>query len=278
MAVGLSLYLLISGDVLYLGLSVLALGVLAAGWRPRLGRAAVCGGLALALMSAVPVHPGAYALLFVAVVAWLSSRDTAAVMRRATTITLVGTLAAIGLDGVVFKTGTRLVSARLPVYVLGDSLSAGLGVSPDHMWPQILAAQRSLDVSNLARPGATLADGLAQARAIPHGPATVLVELGGNDVLAGTAPARFDSDLRVLLTAVVAQDRQVFMFELPLLPFQNSFGRIQREACKNHGVALLPRSILAGAVALPGNASDGLHLTPRGNTWLAGRMSALWAR
>jgi acyl-CoA thioesterase I len=133
-----------------------------------------------------------------------------------------------------------------------------------------------LSVSNLARPGAKLADGVTQARAIPDGPATVLIELGGNDLLGGTTPARFDTDVRALLAAVVSDDRHVLMFELPLLPFQNAFGRIQRDACQRHGVVLLPRSILAGAVALPGNVSDGLHLTPRGHAWLARRVSELW--
>jgi lysophospholipase L1-like esterase len=119
-------------------------------------------------------------------------------------------------------------------------------------------------------------DGTSQASGIPPGPATVLVELGGNDLLAGTTPARFDADLRALLAKVVMRDRHVLMFELPLLPFQNTYGRIQREVCEQHGVALLPRSILAGAVALPGHTRDGLHLSPEGHAWLAERMSEFW--
>ena len=273
---GVALYLLISGGTLYLGLSLLVLGAGVATLWPRVGRVLVWVGLAFVLLSAVPLHPAFYALLAVLVVGWLFSRNGTRRIQRATTIGLLVAAGAVSVESLVARRDAGPLSTRRHVFVLGDSLSAGLGGGREHTWPQILAAHRRLRVSNLARPGARLADALSQARSIPRGPATVLVELGGNDILGGTTAARFDADLRALLAAVVAEDRQVLMFELPLLPLQNAFGRIQRDACKHHGVALLPRSILAGAVALPGNASDGLHLTPRGHAWLARRLSELW--
>lgn len=55
-----------------------------------------------------------------------------------------------------------------------------------------------------------------------------------------------------------------------------SFGRIQREACKDYGVTLVPRSVLARALTLPGNATDGLHLSAQGHAWLAARVSEMW--
>jgi len=165
-----------------------------------------------------------------------------------------------------------------PVYVVGDSISAGLGTSKDGTWPQLLAARLGLNVSNLAQPGARLADGASQARSIPKGPAVVVVELGGNDLLSGTTPARFGADLRSFLEMLKTRDRRILMFELPLLPFQNAFGRIQREVCREHDVSLVPRSVLAGALALPGHATDGLHLSAQGHAWLAARVSKMWLR
>jgi len=168
-------------------------------------------------------------------------------------------------------------SPSKPVFVIGDSLSTGLGASQEGTWPQLMARRLNLEVHNLARPGATLADGKVQAAAIPKSTAMVFVELGGNDLLGGTSASRFEADLRSLLAIVVGGDRSVVMFELPLLPFQNSFGRIQREACREAGVLLLPRSLLACAMALPGHATDGLHLTPAGHLWLAERVGELWS-
>jgi lysophospholipase L1-like esterase len=42
-----------------------------------------------------------------------------------------------------------------------------------------------------------------------------------------------------------------------------------------YGVGLIPRRVLAGAIALPGHAVDGLHLSNQGHRWLA-RMTAAW--
>jgi lysophospholipase L1-like esterase len=162
------------------------------------------------------------------------------------------------------------------VFIIGDSLSAGLGSSREDTWPQLLSARLKLEVSNLAWAGATLRDGASQARAIPEGPAIVLVELGGNDLLAGAEPATFGADLRSFLGTLVRKDRRILMFELPLLPFQNAFGRIQREVCAQYGVGLLSRSLLAGAVALSGHAGDGVHLSRQGHSWLADRVSKMW--
>jgi acyl-CoA thioesterase I len=271
--VSVPLYLLVSGDVLYLGLAVLVLGLAAGAWQPAAGRVLACVGLVLVLVSSVPLHPAVYAVCALSVVAWLLTRNGSQRKQRAITVGVLAAVAAVCVSAL--RRDPDSLSTTKPVFVLGDSLSAGLGAATD-TWPHLLALQRRLSVSNLARAGARLADGVGQTRAIPHGPATVLIELGGNDLLGEASPARFDTDLRALLAAVVSEDRHVLMFELPLLPLQNSFGRIQRNACEHYGVALLPRSILAGAVTLPGNVSDGLHLTPKGHAWLARRVSALW--
>ncbi len=275
--VGVLLYLLISGDMLYCGLFGVALGVAAERWRPKLGAGLVWSGLVLALASAVPFHSLVYVILLVCGAGWQASRfRSTRVQKCAATILLVAVTVVFGV-GVSDRgpSGLGLPMDRA-VYVLGDSLSAGLGTSKEGTWPQLVSLQLNLSVSNLARQGATLATGVLQARAIPEGEATVLIELGGNDLLGGTTPAQFAADLHALVLAVTGTERRVVMFELPLVPFQNEYGRIQREVSSLYGVALLPRSILAGAVALPGHASDGLHLSARGHSWVAMRGGQMW--
>jgi lysophospholipase L1-like esterase len=275
--VGVLLYLLISGDILYCGLFGVAGGVVAARWRPTLGAGLVWSGLVLALVSAVPIHPLVYAILLLCGMVWQVSRLRATrVQSYAAMILLIVVTGVSGLS-VSSRSASGLDLPRnRAVYVLGDSLSAGLGPSMEGTWPQLVALEQNLSVSNLARPGATLATGVFQARAIPDGAATVLLELGGNDLLGGATPAGFRADLRALVLAVAGRERRVVMFELPLVPFQNEYGRIQREVSSQYGVTLLPRWILAGAVALPGHASDGLHLSARGHSWVAARVGELW--
>ena len=276
---GIPLYLLISGNLLYWGLLVLVAGVVASTRRPSLGRVLAWSGMVFTLASAVPLHPALYAVLLLLLVAWqvvsASARGQTLKLRLAGAV--VGAVVLTSAAALLGSPGSQMrFSASNPVFVVGDSLSAGTGASNEGTWPQLISRRFNLEVHNLARPGATLADGKVQAGAIPKSPAMVLVELGGNDLLGGTSATRFEADLRSLLAVVVANDRSVVMFELPLLPFQNSFGRIQREACRDAGVLLLPRTLLAGAVALPGHASDGLHLSPAGHLWLAERVGELW--
>jgi lysophospholipase L1-like esterase len=161
------------------------------------------------------------------------------------------------------------------VFVLGDSLSAGL--DPDGVaWPTRLADTTARKVRNLAHPGSRLRDGLRQAEQLPPGPSVVVIELGGNDILSGTTPPRFEEALRALLNSAASDpERIVWMFELPLLPLQNRYGLVQRRLSAELGVTLIPRRVLAGAVALPGHTTDGLHLSPAGHDWLA-RTLARW--
>jgi lysophospholipase L1-like esterase len=275
--VGYLLYLLISGDVLYVGLCLLASGAVMGVWQPGVGIALAWLGLVLAIASAVPIHPAAYVLLGLTVLAWQVC------VRRKPERSGVAGVAVCLVVAVVLGAG---LADRFPprvslpretaVFVVGDSLSAGLSAPGRGSWPQLLAATLDLHVSNLARAGATLSDGVAQVQAIPPGAAIVLVELGGNDVLARGTPQRFGSDLDFLLNAAVGDGRKILMFELPLMPLQNTLGRVQREVCRKHGVTLLPRSLLAGAVALPNHTTDGLHLSARGHAWLAEHVASFW--
>jgi acyl-CoA thioesterase-1 len=251
-------------------------GLLACASRARLAATFTWCGLFLALPSAVPVHPLCYATLVIATVAWQFTRRLNSPLAHVITVVLaLGTLAAAGI-ALSGGRGDRVHLPRnRPVFIVGDSLSAGLGASKTGTWPEMVARSVNLNVSNLATAGATLGDGASQARSINE-PAIVVVELGGNDLLADPSPERFARDLRSLLATLTAAGHRVVMFELPLLPFQNGYGRIQRAVCAEYRVDLLPRRFLAGAISLPGNTTDGLHLSSKGHAWLARRVADAW--
>ena len=231
-------------------------------------------GVILALVSAVPLSPFLYVLLIASLAAWAVAISGSHSARRVATSVV---LTAAGIAFVASLVAPPSVARPLqaaPVFVLGDSLSAGLGTDRSETWPTLLAAQSGRAVENLAEPGARLLDGVSQADAIPEGDSIVVVELGGNDLLAGIESGHFAHSLRELLQEVRRPGRTVVMLELPLLPFQNRYGRAQWEVCAELGVGLIPRRILAGAVALPGHTTDGLHLSPQGHRWLADRIAA----
>ena len=99
--------------------------------------------------------------------------------------------------------------------------------------------------------------------------ALVLLEIGGNDVLAGTPPQDFERALDALLGRLRAGDRTVIMLELPLPPLYNSYGRIQRRLARRHGAPLVPKRVILGVLTTPGATVDTIHLSRKGHEQMA---------
>jgi acyl-CoA thioesterase I len=105
----------------------------------------------------------------------------------------------------------------------------------------------------------------------------VLIEIGGNDLLDGTASATFEANLDRLLAAATpppgAPARTVIMFELPLFPHRIAYGRIQRRLAAKYRVQLIPKRYFVQAFRA--GTSDGLHLSPAGARYVAGMVESL---
>ncbi len=269
-----TLFLLAGGDAFWIGAGFIACGAALGLLRPRVGRVCVIIGALLIGVSAAPLQIGYYAALFVAVAFWITGTSRRLWVRVGVTVMLLVACALV-TSVLVVESPSAPGSHQdtRPIFVLGDSLSAGLAGGSETTWPQVLGNQVRRPVTSLARPGARLLDGIRQADALPAIGCTVLIELGGNDLLGGATAERFGEDLHLLLRKVATPGRSVLMFELPLLPLQNSYGWIQRQAAGEFGVRLIARRVLAGAVILSGNTSDGLHLSPLGHLWLANRVA-----
>ncbi len=271
---GLLLFMLLSGDVLPIGLGLLGIGALVAFAHPRIGPSIGACGIALAAASAVPLDTAVYVALGFASAVWLVFVRRSPRARWISTgllsVVLVLTSAAFVAENPRPPSGP---ADERPVFVLGDSRSAGLSSRAEATWPILLASRIRRPVGSFARAGAQLADGIVQARALPAGGCVVLIELGGNDILGDATAERFAADMRRLLSSVTDPRRSVVMLELPLLPLQNRYGHLQRQISREFGVRLISRRVLAGAVALPGHTTDGLHLSPAGHRWLAGEVA-----
>lgn len=155
-----------------------------------------------------------------------------------------------------------------PVFVLGDSISAGIGAR-ERTWPVVLGDLSHLKVTNLARPGASVETALEQAGHVAAIHSLVIVEIGGNDLLGHTDSRAFYKRLDKLLARLKKGNHRIVMFELPLLPFWNAFGQDQRVLARKYGVTLIPKSYLAAVFASKGATLDGLHLSQKGHNELA---------
>lgn len=267
---------LANGDAFFigLGLTVLAFGLrfgLSGRWGSILQTTVLLLGISLVILSAAPIPYWLYGVWLVGCVA---TRITFQVKTKKQTRVLTTTafavfslvLALVELPYHFAK--AILVSQGQVIYVVGDSISAGIG-EKEKTWPGVLADKSHLNVVNLARAGATLDTAMMQTDKITATNALILVEIGGNDLLGNTDSRTFDVQLDRLLGKLKSNHGQIVMLELPLLPFWNAYGTAQRDLAHKYGVILIPKKYLVRVFAGKGNTIDGLHLSQQGHDELA---------
>jgi lysophospholipase L1-like esterase len=233
-------------------------------------------GIALVMICAEALAWWIYIIWTAAILAWLL-RDKIARGRRRSIIdlaTLAITLLAAGV-AISYQRRPALGPATFGrMYVIGDSISAGVGRNGEVTWPSILGSEHRVQVINLSHGGATIADATHYLQSQPLGEGLILLEIGGNDILTcfggGHASAeQFGRDLDVLAQRVSAPGRRVVMLELPLFPFNNSYGLQQRRVAAKYGIAVIPRKYFISVLAGPGATVDGIHLSAAGHQRMA---------
>ena len=159
--------------------------------------------------------------------------------------------------------------------VLGDSLTAGLGLPPGEAFPDRLqAALRAkgwdVEVINAGVSGDTAADGLARYDwAVPADADALIVELGANDMLRGLPPEATRKTLSAILDKAHAAHLRTLLAGMRAPPnlgaeYDRAFDAIYPALAKAHDVALYP-FFLDGVAGDPKlNQSDGMHPTAEG--------------
>jgi acyl-CoA thioesterase-1 len=158
----------------------------------------------------------------------------------------------------------------LRLVVLGDSLTAGLGLPPGKTFPDRLqAALRAkgwdVDILNAGVSGDTAADGLARYEwAVPPESDALIVELGANDMLRGLPPLATKKALSAILDKAHDAQLPTLLAGMRAAPnlgveYGREFSAIYPTLSEAHGVALYP-FFLDGVAGDPKlNQADGMH-------------------
>ena len=277
------MYHVASGQAFFSGVALMTLAVgLSAGRNRRwcsLGRTlGAVAGMALVVASSTPLPFALAATAWGLTAVWLVAEGVGRPSLAGPRNVLRWAVVAAWWLGVApevpyHRTPALAAMGDPPLVVVGDSLSAGMGHS-FATWPKILARRHRVTVEDRALAGATAGTAIGQADAIASRGALVLVEIGGNDVLGGTPPVVFACELDALLARLVGRSRAVVMLELPLPPLSTAYGAIQRRLAREHGVPLVPKRLLMGALAAKGATLDTIHLSPAGHERMA---AAVWS-
>jgi acyl-CoA thioesterase-1 len=156
------------------------------------------------------------------------------------------------------------------IVILGDSLTAGLGLERTQSFPSLLQAHLDREgyeyrVVNAGVSGDTSAGGLRRLDWALEGNVRVLVvELGANDGLRGLPVAEMKKNLREIITRAQARGITVILAGMEAPPnygpqYTDEFRRAFRELAATHDVPLIP-FLLEGVAGLRGmNQGDGIH-------------------
>ncbi|MDI4234359.1 arylesterase [Bradyrhizobium sp. Arg237L] len=159
--------------------------------------------------------------------------------------------------------------------VLGDSLSAGLGLPANAAFPAKLqkaleAKGIKVDMTNAGVSGDTASGGRERLDwSVPEGTDAVILELGANDGLRGTEPAVTRAALSDILARLKARGVAVLICGMVAPPNYGSdyaarFNAIYPELSKSFGVPLYPFFLEGVAADAKLNQADGMHPTADG--------------
>ncbi|MBM3750977.1 MAG: arylesterase [Acidimicrobiia bacterium] len=167
------------------------------------------------------------------------------------------------------------------VAFLGDSLTAGYGLLQNEAYPALVARELETDgyseiaVVNAGVTGDTSAGGLARLEWVLEPSVRILVvALGANDAMRGTAPGETKSNLSRIITTAKSTGRLVVLLGMEAPPnlgddYRATFRAIYRDLSSEHGVPLVP-FMLDGVAGVPSlNQDDGIHPTAEGQRLIA---------
>jgi acyl-CoA thioesterase-1 len=184
-------------------------------------------------------------------------------------------LALTALDMTLARAALADGGKPVKLVVLGDSLSAGLGLSAADAFPAKL--QKALrdkgiaaEIGNAGVSGDTASGGRDRLDwSVPEGTQGVIVELGANDALRGTDPAVTKGALSDILTRLKARGVSVLLCGMLAPPnygkdYADRFNAMYPDLAKSFGVPLYAFFLDGVAADAKLNQADGIHPTPAG--------------
>ncbi len=190
---------------------------------------------------------------------------------------------AAGFLALLAASGAAAGEQPVKLVVLGDSLSAGLGLPVRAAFPAKLAEALkakgiAVTVANAGVSGDTASGGLGRLDwSVPAGTDAVIVELGANDALRGVDPNLTKTALDKILSKLDARHISVLLAGMKAPrnmgpDYVRVFDAIYPALASTHRVVFYP-FFLDGVAADPKlNQADGLHPTAAGVDVIVGRM------
>ncbi len=172
---------------------------------------------------------------------------------------------------------------RPVVVFLGDSITAGYGLSENEAFPALIEKELegrgvSIRAVNAGESGGTSAGGLRRLNWIlRQSPAVVVVELGANDGLRGLPLEDTEKNLREIVQRSKEAGAGVLLVGMLLPPnygpeYTEQFRSIYPELAEELDVALMPFGLEGVAAVAELNLPDGIHPNADGHRIIAANL------
>ncbi len=177
---------------------------------------------------------------------------------------------------------TPVATAMKTVVFLGDSLTAGLGLSPTEAFPALIgekirAAGLPFQVENAGLSGDTSAGALRRTDWLLQRPIDVLViELGGNDGLRGLPVKSLKANLQAIIDKVKAKNPSVKIviagMQIPPnlgADYSANFAKLYADLARENNATLIPFLLEGVGGHRDLNQPDLIHPTAAGHRVIA---------
>ena len=161
-------------------------------------------------------------------------------------------------------------AARPRVVILGDSLTAGLGLASEDAYPARLQARVDargwpIEIAAMGVSGDTTAGGLRRLDwALDGDVRLLLVALGGNDALRGLPVGQMEDNLAGIIDGALDRGIRVVLAGMEAPPnfgsaYTSNFRDVFRRLAESRDVTFVP-FLLEGVAGVPDlNQADGIH-------------------
>ena len=165
--------------------------------------------------------------------------------------------------------------------ILGDSISAGYGMSKEKQWSEVLKEklkEKKIDlrIINASVSGETTGGGLVRTDKIlkNNKPSYLLIELGGNDALRGYPPRKVKNNLLEIIKLANIYGSKSIVMQIRIPPnygnrYRNEFESIYTEIAEETESLYMP--FMLNNIALEKNLmmADGIHPTKEAQPLIA---------
>lgn len=166
--------------------------------------------------------------------------------------------------------------SRPKIIALGDSLTAGFGLTEKESYPYLLQQRLNeegynYEVVNAGVSGDTSLGGLERADWVleQDGVKILVLELGANDLLRGLPVAKLKQNLASIIKKAKSKNVSVLLCGMLAPPsmgsqYQRDFSNVFPDLAEEFGVAYLPFLLEGVAMNKALNQADGIHPNPEG--------------